>query len=274
MALLKTPLILIHFQSGGVQMALLKTPLLSGRKIEYVPKSILDDRRSVQRIPLIKDIKLDDLGTGRAWDMSSHGMYIETLTPYPINTRLPVKIELFDESIQLEAKVAFCDPGIGVGLEFCRMPIATRFKVEALIHQSSPHQSPKSTQDRRNRSERRKQKLPSTAKVIFPKWKSRKTERRDLREFKDSPSVETKLSEIKVIFFLDNDFNGNSTYLNSPPGKEPIILEFRDGEQIQGMLHESSQETMGFFLDIQLTPGNQYTVFVIKSAIKSIKHLL
>ena len=267
-------LILIHFKSGGIQMGLLKSPLLSGKKIEYVPKSILDDRRSVQRIPFIKDIKLDDLGTGRAWDMSSHGMYIETLTPYPQNARLPVTIELFDETIQLDAKVAFSDPGIGVGLEFCRIPIATRFKIEALIHQSSPPQTQKTTRDRRNRLDRRKRKLPSTAKIIFPKWKSRKTERRDLLEFKNPPSVEIKLSEMKVIFFLDKDFNDNPTYLTSPPEKEPIILEFRDGEQIQGMLHKTSPETMGFYLDIQISPGNQYTVYVIKSAIKSIEHLL
>ena len=239
-------LILIHFKAGGVQMGLLRSPLLSGRKIEYVPKSILDDRRNVQRIPFIKDIKLDNLSSGRAWDMSSQGMYIETLTPYPVRTRLPVTIEMFDEIIQLDARVAFSDPGIGVGLEFCRMPIATRFKIEAMIHQSSLPQAEASTRDRRKPSDRRRRRLPSTAKTIFPKWKARTSERRDLREFKNSPSMEVKLSEMKVIFFLDKDFNGNPTYLTSPPKKEPIILEFRDGEEIQAMLHKTSLESMGF----------------------------
>jgi hypothetical protein len=56
--------------------------------------------------------------TARATELSLHGCYLETLSPFPIDT--PVLVKIFQSGEYFEAKgtVIYVKPAAGMGLEF------------------------------------------------------------------------------------------------------------------------------------------------------------
>jgi hypothetical protein len=55
---------------------------------------------------------------GRTSDLGRGGCYIDTIGPFPIGTVLIVRINREHQSLTVEGKVAFAQPGMGMGLAF------------------------------------------------------------------------------------------------------------------------------------------------------------
>ena len=57
---------------------------------------------------------------GRTSDLGRGGCYIDTIGPFPIGTVLVVRINREHQTLTIEGKVAFAQPGMGMGLAFTK----------------------------------------------------------------------------------------------------------------------------------------------------------
>ena len=262
--------IVIHFKDGRIQRGLLQSHSLTGKTLHYIPQSLITDRRRTPRVPFIKEVTLDHLGVRRGVDFSTHGMYVETLIPYPVGAVLPISLQFSHEIIELNARVIFNDPGIGLGLEFEHLTSSVRHKLETLVQDTLNSKDHCLPQDRRARGDRRTQKHNEGHKLRG--WDFRKRDRRQHPGALSSAPIEVEFSRLKSIFFLDQ--SGRPSPRNGVPHflDKEVMVAFRDGEEIHGTLTEISPEKMGFFIDLQINEKS-YAVYVIKTAVESILYL-
>lgn len=57
---------------------------------------------------------------GRTSDLGRGGCYIDTIGPFPSGTPLVVRINRDTQTLTIEARVAFSQPGMGMGLSFTK----------------------------------------------------------------------------------------------------------------------------------------------------------
>jgi hypothetical protein len=81
------------------------------------------ERREAQRYPFICPAELMELGgsmriSARTTDLSLHGCYIDTLNPFPKETRVQLQLTKNDQRLELQARVTACHMGSGMGLMF------------------------------------------------------------------------------------------------------------------------------------------------------------
>lgn len=58
---------------------------------------------------------------GRTSDLGRGGCYIDTIGPFPMGTVLVVRINREHQTLTFEGKVAFAQPGMGMGLAFTKV---------------------------------------------------------------------------------------------------------------------------------------------------------
>jgi len=85
----------------------------------------MDERRRSPRIKakVPAEIVVDGTDTpirGTTSDLSLNGCYIETIFPFPVGTKLEIKLQL-DGILLILAVVATFDPQVGNGIRFTRM---------------------------------------------------------------------------------------------------------------------------------------------------------
>ena len=81
------------------------------------------ERRDAPRYPFICPAELMDLEgntrtSARTADLSLHGCYIDTLNPFPLDTRVRLRLAKNDEQLDVQARVTVCHTGSGMGLIF------------------------------------------------------------------------------------------------------------------------------------------------------------
>jgi len=264
--------IVIHFADGSIESGVLRSSLLTGTTLRYLPQDPVDPRRRVPRVPFLNEVRIDHLGVRRGVDLSTRGMYVETLTPYNKGALLHVTLRFGQESIDATAKAVFIDPGIGMGLEFQGLSAAARHTLEALVQLALSHSDSALPLVRRANEPGRRAAAPTRAPS--PRWNARKRDRRESSRPSTPTPIEVELSRLKSIFFVDRisgpDFAGRGPH----PIEKQVVVAFRDGEEIHGTLHEISHESPGFFLDLHLSDRISHTVYVVKHAVKSIQTVL
>jgi hypothetical protein len=263
--------IIIHYKDGNIQTGLLQCDSLTGKTIRYLPQSPMTDRRRVPRVSFIKEVTVDQLVVRRIVDLSTHGMYVETLIPYPLKTVLPISLSYSHETIELDARVVFNDPGVGMGLEFEGLTPALHHKLEALVQHSLNRKDNRSMQDRRLKGDRRTQKHPEG-----DDYRGRNLRKKDRRQHQDpsaGPPVEVELSRLKSILFLDQDKGSKPKARISPVTEKEVIVVFRDGEEVRGTLSGISPEKIGFFMDLPVGEKISHSLYVIKTAVESILYV-
>ncbi len=263
--------IIIHFKDGSIQRGFLQSHFLTGKTLCYTPQSLITDRRRSPRVPFIKEVTIDQLGVRRCIDISTHGMYVETLIPYPVGTILPISLRFSRGPIELDARVIFNEPGIGMGLEFERLTSSVRDKLEALAQDKLNNKDDRLLQNRRARGDRRTQKGSQWNKYLGRD--SRKRDRRQPLEPLSSVPIEVAFSQLKSIFFLEQNGGHSLRKGVSHSLVKEVIVAFRDGEEIHGILTEISPEKLGFFIDLPVSEKISYTVYVIKTAVQRILYL-
>ena len=101
-------------------------------------KSLESERRLNKRISFIKDMEVG-VGLRRSADLSLGGMYLETVTNFPIGSILDLRFKLQandDHTIQAQAKVLYEHTGIGIGLCFVNLSSEDYEKINLFVEQS------------------------------------------------------------------------------------------------------------------------------------------
>jgi len=85
----------------------------------------MNERRRSPRIKVKVPAEIVVEGTdipvrGATSDLSQNGCYIETIFPFPVGTKLEIKLQL-EGTLLILAIVATCDPQVGNGIRFTRM---------------------------------------------------------------------------------------------------------------------------------------------------------
>jgi hypothetical protein len=90
------------------------------------------ERRDARRYPFICPAELMDLEgntriSARTADLSLHGCYIDTLNPFPLDTRVRLRLAKNDQQLELQARVTACHMGSGMGLMFEHLTVQQNF---------------------------------------------------------------------------------------------------------------------------------------------------
>jgi hypothetical protein len=226
-----------------------------------------DERRRAPRLPFLTEVKIDRVTVGRASDVSARGLFLETLAPYAVGTLLNVTLRLDADTIEAEARVVFTDPGVGMGLEFKRLSAAARHRLDAAVHRlAKTSQAPAS--GRRGTGDRRDERGAAGRRQHLD---TRKADRRSPTDLESLPPVEVDLANVKSIFFVDPAQREVLADSGPDPMDRQVTVQFRDGETIHGTLHDMPDDAVGFFVGLCLDQRNTHTVYVVKSAVKSIQ---
>jgi PilZ domain len=81
------------------------------------------DKRSSPRYPFSTGVEAIDLQasmriTGRLSDISRHGCYMDTISPFAVNALLALTITKEGQPFKTQAKVVYSQNGMGMGLAF------------------------------------------------------------------------------------------------------------------------------------------------------------
>lgn len=262
----QTHAIVIHFQDGRIDRGVLTSSLFSGTTLTYRPNVVTGERRTAVRVPLLTEAKIDRLTVGRVTDVSAQGAFVETLAPYPIGTALTLSLRIDNELIDAPARVVFADPGVGMGLEFTRPSTAEWNRVDAALHRLIRGERAQSAGRRRD-ANRRTARGPDGTR----RWDARHRDRRHVAQPETAAPIVVDLADVKSVFFVesnDQPRNGNS---GGDPLDREVTVEFRDGEMIHGTMGELDSDAPGFFVALRLDEQHTHTVYVVKSAIKSLQ---
>jgi len=100
-----------------------------------------------------------------------------------------------------------------------------------------------------------------------------------LIEYSEEEMLEIKFSSLKAVFFI-RDFIGNKDYkevrtfgvkTKVTPSQRKLIVKFKDGENLYGTSHSYGRYKVGFFVYPIDPKDNNERIFVIHSAVKSIR---
>jgi hypothetical protein len=258
--------IVIHFKDGRIDRGTLLSSLLAEGTLRYRPQTAGDERRGAPRLPLLTEVKIDRVTVGRASDVSARGLFLETLTPHALGTALHVELRIDSDAIQADARVVFADPGVGIGVEFNRLPAAVRHRLDAALHRLTKTGQASPSTGRRRTAERRDE-----TGSVRRQWDGRKGDRRSRADAEALPPVDVDLASVKSIFFVDPAQHDALPEGGADQMERQVTVEFRDGETIHGTLREMSPDAEGFFVALRLDERNTHTVYVVKSAVKSIQ---
>jgi hypothetical protein len=258
--------IVIHFKDGRIDRGLLASSLLTHETLRYRPQVINGERRGDSRLPILTDVKVDRLAVGRVTDVSARGAFVETLAPYPVGTVVTVSLRLGAEPIETAARVVFSDPGVGIGVEFIRLSTVARHRIDAGLFRLVNGERD-SVSGRRRAATRRAVPAPCAS----PRWDGRKQDRRQAAEMEPADPIAVDLETVKSIFFVESDERPGVGAGGADPLDRQVTLEFRNGEMIQGTLRDFAPDTVGFFIALRLDERHAHTVYVVKSAVKSLQ---
>lgn len=260
--------IVIHFKDGRIDRGLLTSSLLTHETLRYRPQAVTGERRGDSRLPYLTDVTIDRVTVGRVTDVSASGTFVETLAPYTVGMTVTLSLRLDADPLETAARVVFSDPGVGMGVEFTGLSAAARHRLDAGLHRlGNGGHGP--TTGRRRAANRRTARPPAPGAP--PWWNGRKEDRRQCADGESAEPITVDLETVKSIFFVESDERPGVGAGGSDFADRHVTVEFRDGEAIQGTLTDFTSDTVGFFVALRLDERHTHTVYVVKSAVKSLQ---
>lgn len=106
-------------------------------------------KRAVRRCSLVASAEVTELSSGtrlsgRTWELSVGGCYLDTLNPFPKGTAVGLRIVRDQGVFETKARVAYCDPASGMGLAFTEMTPDQRLLLETWLAEIVLELKPKS----------------------------------------------------------------------------------------------------------------------------------
>lgn len=102
-------------------------------------KASHSEHRNSKRITFVKDVEVVEVGLRRSADISIGGMYLETMSSFPIGSILDLRFKLQETDerpIEVQAKVLYEHGGMGIGLCFVNLSPEDRDRIQKLIDQN------------------------------------------------------------------------------------------------------------------------------------------
>jgi len=96
-------------------------------------------RRKSKRARFIKEIEVAGVGMQRCSDISTGGLYLETVHDFREESAVELRLKLRDidnNSIVVQARVLYVHKGVGVGLGFVNLTQEDREKIRKFIDTS------------------------------------------------------------------------------------------------------------------------------------------
>jgi small nuclear ribonucleoprotein (snRNP)-like protein len=100
-----------------------------------------------------------------------------------------------------------------------------------------------------------------------------------LIEYSEEERLDINFDSLKAVFFV-KDFAGNKNYkkvrkfdvkTKVTPGHRKLIVKFKDGENLYGTSHSYGRYKIGFFVYPIDPKDNNERIFVIHSAVESLR---
>lgn len=94
------------------------------------------ERRHSERVLFCNEVDVVGYGPRRSSDLSSGGMFIETIAAFPKGTVLELRFKVQEhepEPIRVKARVLYSANGIGVGVEFLDLLPQDRDRIERVL---------------------------------------------------------------------------------------------------------------------------------------------
>lgn len=115
----------------------------------------INESRTVPRFSNLRDLTVsyegrsEDIAT-RPPDLSSRGMFINTVRNFPVGAVLQVRFKLAHSGAEINARaeVRYCLAGVGIGVEFLEMNPESVKAIEAEIG-TNPHLTPHASPGKR-----------------------------------------------------------------------------------------------------------------------------
>jgi hypothetical protein len=112
-----------------------------------VPPGLTDlvktDKRKSPRYKCTGSARLQEVGgTAATWaafaDISMHGCYVETVSPYRVGAVLGMKLDANGFRVEASGEVRVVYPGLGMGISFANMSDEDRGRLRELVRSLSP----------------------------------------------------------------------------------------------------------------------------------------
>ena len=100
-----------------------------------------------------------------------------------------------------------------------------------------------------------------------------------LIEYSEEEKLEINFDSLKAVFFV-KDFTGDQNYkkvrtfnidLKITPSQRKLIVIFKDGENLYGTSHDYGRYKVGFFVYPVDPKDNSERIFVVQSAVESVR---
>ena len=95
------------------------------------------EKRREKRIAYLCEVECEGASVGRLNtrinDLSSSGVFIDSMTCFPVGSILKLKFRLQDSEINASAEVRYCMPQIGMGVKFIELPDHARQMIEDIV---------------------------------------------------------------------------------------------------------------------------------------------
>jgi c-di-GMP-binding flagellar brake protein YcgR len=98
----------------------------------------VSERRKHKRIPFIHEVEVIGVGTRRCSDLSIGGMYLETVSVFPVGETLRLRFTLQDGDVapfESSARVLYAHESVGVGLFFLNLTDDQQVRLQRFIDQ-------------------------------------------------------------------------------------------------------------------------------------------
>jgi PilZ domain-containing protein len=94
--------------------------------------------RKHERFSFIEEILIDGINKCTSADISEGGIFISTIQRCEKGEVIELIIPTKAENIKVKAQVKYCQPGIGVGLEFIDLNDVMTAKIKELVESITP----------------------------------------------------------------------------------------------------------------------------------------
>ena len=97
------------------------------------------DKRKEKRIAHLCEVQCEGASVGRLNtrinDLSLSGVFIDSMTCFPVGSILKLRFRLQDTEIAASAEVRYCMPQIGMGVKFLDLTEEARRIIEEVVEQ-------------------------------------------------------------------------------------------------------------------------------------------
>jgi hypothetical protein len=92
-----------------------------------------EERRKYTRYPFREDILIDGTKLCSSMDICEGGMFVSAIQYFQKNSIIDITIPVNKQKITVKGQVQYCDPGIGMGVQFIALNDEQKALIKELI---------------------------------------------------------------------------------------------------------------------------------------------